>query len=76
MELHWDGNELIRVTNRVDEVLISANRQGLRSLGNLCLALAEEEPGGHVHLDEYNSLEEGSVEKKKKKLPPEKEDGK
>ena len=76
MELHWEGNELIRVTNRVDEVLISANRQGLRSLGKLCLALAEEEPGDHVHLDEYNSLEEGSVELIIEKLPPEKEDGK
>lgn len=62
MELHWQGNETIIITNRVNEVLLSANRQGLRSLGNILLALAEEEPGSHIHLDEYNSLEEGSVE--------------
>ena len=62
MELHWQGNETIIITNRVNEVLLSANRQGLRSLGNILRALAEEEPGSHIHLDEYNSLEEGSVE--------------
>ena len=62
MELHWQGNETIIVTNRVNEVLLSANRQGLRSLGSILLALAEEEPGSHIHLDEYNSLEEGSVD--------------
>ena len=62
MELHWQGNETIIVTNRVNEVLLSANRQGLRSLGNILLALAEEGPGSHIHLDEYNSLEEGSVD--------------
>ena len=62
MELHWQGNETITVTNRVNEVLLSADRQGLRSLGNILLVLAEEEPGSHIHLDEYNSLEEGSVD--------------
>ena len=62
MELHWQGNETIIVTNRVNEVLLSADRQGLRSLGSILLALAEEEPGSHIHLDEYNSLEEGSVD--------------
>ncbi len=62
MELHWQGNETITVTNRVNEVLLSADRQGLRSLGNILLVLAEEEPGSHIHLDEYNSLEEGSMD--------------
>ena len=62
MELHWQGNETIVVTNRVNEVLLSADRQGLRSLGNILLTLAEEEPGSHIHLDEYNSLEEGSAD--------------
>ena len=62
MELHWQGNETIIITNRVNEVLLSADRQGLRSLGSILLALAEEEPGSHIHLDEYNSLEEGSVD--------------
>ena len=63
MELHWQGNETITVTNRVNEVLLSADRQGLRSLGNILLVLAEEEPGSHIHLDEYNSLEGGSVDR-------------
>ena len=62
MELHWQGNETIIVTNRVNEVLLSADRQGLRSLGNILLALAEEKPGSHIHLDEYNSLDEGSAD--------------
>ena len=62
MELHWQGNETIIVTNRVNEVLLSADRPGLRSLGSILLALAEEEPGSHIHLDEYNSLEDDSTE--------------
>lgn len=62
MEFTWeDGFE---IATRVEDgaVVISANRAGLVSLSNHLLALAQEEPHGHFHLDEYNSLEDGSCE--------------
>ena len=41
--------------------VISANRAGLLSLAGILSALADETPGAHVHLDEYNALEDGSL---------------
>ena len=62
MDINWvDGFE-IRVDHDHDEVVISANREGLISLAGQLTALAEGEPGDHIHYDDYNSLEEGSVE--------------
>ena len=62
MKINWlDGFE-IRVDHDTDEVVISANREGLLSLAGQLTALAEGEPGDHIHYDEGNSLEEGSVE--------------
>lgn len=43
------------------EAWIAANAEGLRSLANHLLALAEEQSGTHLHLDRYNSLEENSA---------------
>ena len=62
MEIHWtDGFEIqVKIQNAV--VVISANREGLRSLANQLAALAEEKPGSHIHYDEYNALEDGSAE--------------
>ncbi len=62
MELNWiDGFEInVRIDN--DTAVISANREGLLSLANHLKSLAEEPPGSHIHLDAYNSLEEGSSE--------------
>ena len=60
--MNWvDGFE---IRTRVDgkAIVVCANREGLLSLANLCAALAESAPGSHVHLDEYNALEEGSME--------------
>ena len=58
--LTWvDGFE-IRFEISGNEGVISANREGMLSLANHLKALAEEEPGAHIHLDEYNSLEEHS----------------
>ena len=62
MEFTWvDGSE---ISARIDgeQIVISANREGLISLAENLRTLAEERPGDHFHLDEYNSLEEGSVE--------------
>ena len=34
----------------------------MRSLARIFADLAEEPPGSHIHLDAYNSLEDGSAE--------------
>ena len=62
MELNWvDGFE-INVHIEGDAAVISANREGVLSLANHMKRLAEEPPGSHIHLDVYNSLEDGSSE--------------
>lgn len=62
MNINWiDGFE-ISVNHDNDEVVISANKEGLLSLAGQLAALAEGEPGDHIHYDEHNSLEKGSVE--------------
>ncbi len=62
MNINWiDGFE-ISVNHDNDEVVISANKEGLLSLAGQLTALAEGEPGDHIHYDENNSLDEGSVE--------------
>ena len=60
MDMKWvDGFEInVRIEN--DVVVISANREGLLSLANHLKNLAEEPPGNNIHLDAYNSLEDGS----------------
>ncbi len=62
MKFIWTEGFKIRVKADQGEVLISANKEGLCSLANHLMSLAEETPGSHFHLDEYNSLEEGSDE--------------
>lgn len=62
MLITWEDGFEIRAAIRGDEVIISANREGMVSLANILLGLAEEPAGSHVHLDEYNSLEDGSCE--------------
>jgi hypothetical protein len=62
MHIEWEQDYLIKVGVRDGEVTISANREGLLSLSRIFADLAEEKPGTHIHLDEYNSLEEGSAE--------------
>ena len=62
MNIEWvDGFE-IRVRTENGEVLISANREGLLSLAGQLTSLADGIPGDHIHLDEHNSLEDGSAE--------------
>ena len=61
MDIEWiDGFE-ITVKAEGNEVLISANTQGLLSLAKQLVALAKAEAGSHIHYDEHNSLEDGSV---------------
>ena len=62
MKIEWTDGFEIRVRTDGNEVLISANREGLLSLAGQLAALAKEAPGSHIHYDAYNSLEEGSAE--------------
>lgn len=62
MEVKWvDGFE-IRVTIENGAAVISANREGLFSLAEQLAALADGQPGDHIHYNEHTSLEEGSAE--------------
>ena len=47
-----------------NEVAIRANKSGLISLARHLLTLVQDSvpKHSHIHLDEYNSLEEGSAE--------------
>ncbi len=64
LELVWESNYIINVNINENEVLISANEEGLISLAKQFLTLAQKKVplGTHIHLDEYNSLEDGSRE--------------
>ena len=62
MKVEWvDGFE-IKVVAENGEIVIFANREGLLSLAKQLMTLADGVPGDHIHYDEQNSLEEGSVE--------------
>ena len=60
MRIEWLDGFRIFVDAGCGEVKISANREGLLSLGLQLVALAEGMPGDHIHYDEHNSLEAGS----------------
>ena len=64
LRLNWENNYKIEVNNRYGDVVISANKEGLLSLANHFINLAQSSVpvGSHIHLDEHNSLEEGSSE--------------
>ena len=62
MDIIWHDGFEIKVKINGDEVILSANREGLLSLADQLTALADETPGSHIHYDGYNSLEDGSVE--------------
>jgi hypothetical protein len=44
-----------------DQIIIKADGGGLRLLANHLLTLSDTEDGTHIHLDEHNSLEDGSL---------------
>lgn len=64
LQLKWEYGFNINVKIEANAISIEANRAGLLSLANHLLNLAQEgvPTGMHVHLDEYNSLEEGSCD--------------
>ena len=61
MKIEWVEDFKIKVIARNNEIVLSANREGLLSLAKHLTALANGVPGDHIHYDEYNSLEEGSA---------------
>ena len=62
MEFTWEDGFAIRVRCERDAVIVSANREGLVSLARHLRTLADERSQSHFHLDEHNSLEDGSCE--------------
>lgn len=63
MEMKWEDGFSIAVKVECDAVTITANKEGLMSLANHLIALAQDNtPGAHLHLDENNSLEDNSTE--------------
>ena len=60
--LKWENDAEIKVTTENGEILIEANADGLTSLANHLLNLAQTTvpSGAHIHLDEQNALEDGS----------------
>ena len=62
MELNWEDGFVIRFSVERGLAVLSANREGMLSLARHLAALAEAEPGAHIHLDAYNALEDGSAE--------------
>ncbi|MBR3365088.1 MAG: hypothetical protein IKG53_09485 [Solobacterium sp.] len=62
MKIEWvDGFE-IKTAVENGGIVISANREGMLALAKQLTALAGGKPGDHIHYDENNSLEEGSME--------------
>ena len=63
LSLIWENDFSIKVLGG-DEIIIKANCAGLTSLAKHFLTLAQDgvPSGSHIHLDEYNSLEEKSID--------------
>ena len=62
MKFNWVDGFTVNVREDDNTVVISANNEGLFSLANHLISLACKESGDHIHLDQYNSLEDGSLE--------------
>ena len=65
IELEYDSDAIIESNHsEYGETVICANRNGLITLAKALLTLAQENvpSGAHIHLDEFNFLEEDSSE--------------
>ncbi len=62
--LNWEGNFKIKVSDITGSILIEGNTDGVVPLENHLLNLSQSpvSTGTHLHLDEHNSLEEGSLD--------------
>lgn len=59
----WSDNFRIFTSFNNNTFVIKANKEGLESLGKQLIQLSQDEipEGTHLHYDEYNSLEDNSV---------------
>lgn len=63
MEIVWKENFSIMVKSEINEVVILANKEGLESLAKIISDMAKcTVHGVHIHLDQYNSLNDGSID--------------
>lgn len=64
IRLNWVDDFTISTEVSPNGIIISANREGLVSLAQHLLTLAQSSvpKNHHIHLDEHNSLEEGSID--------------
>ncbi len=64
LKYEWESGFEIKAEINDGVIIISANKAGLISLAKHMLVLAQDTVpvGHHMHFDEYNSLEEGSVQ--------------
>jgi hypothetical protein len=69
MKYSWEKNSVVKTeiekdSKEGDSFYIIANKEGFITLANILLEMAKEEiyDGYHMHLDEYNGLEKGSIE--------------
>ncbi len=62
MDIEWEDGFTIKVKVDDGAVVVRANKEGLLSLARHLVALADSDAECHIHYDEHNSLEEGSVE--------------
>ena len=69
MTIEWVNGFEIRTAAENNEIVISANKEGLLSLAKQLTELAEGVPGDHIHYDVHNSLEEGSAEMIIERIP-------
>lgn len=63
LQFGWDADARIEVRSLGTEVVIEANAAGLRTLAGHLLVLAGDgvPDGAHLHLEDGNGLEDGSV---------------
>ena len=64
LKLEWEKDFFIKIIQEDGTVMLQANQNGLGSLAKhfLCLADSRVPLHNHIHLDDSNSLEDGSSE--------------
>lgn len=64
IQYNWTPGFEISASHNGSTICIKANKEGLKSLANHLLNLAQDAvPGGtHMHFDEFNALEEASAD--------------
>jgi hypothetical protein len=60
----WENGFEIKIGREDNTIVLSANKAGLLSLANHCINLAQDDVpfNYHLHFDQSNSLEDGSLE--------------